>query len=244
MVVHTLSPDLMKLIDAIEAWPSAVSAIQKSVKPRTHSIPAAGSSGAIEAAEDGGDGEEEEEEEEFATRRAGPPPRLNVKLTSSLRAQATHRMSSMASAVPQRQQDWRHSALGPSLGPGSYATTVEGCEVRDLARKSHFYRSDAPARAKNLGLVGEPPAPDGMFANTTSPRKPYAQLHGANPFQSCTYRFGADAHLKGLVLQQKRAPPHRAMLTPQWTDAPEQLVIPADHAERLAAARASIKQQP
>ena len=162
-------------------------------------------------------------------------------LGASLRAPPTHRMSSMTSAVPQRDEEWRRSALGPSLGPGSYQTTIESVEVRDATRKLQIFRSDVPARPPGIpGRQGEPPLPDGLFAQTSSPNKSYSKVPGTTWGQSLGYRFDAAGYLQGVQLQQRPKKVHRNLQAPQWVDEPQPLIVPTDHAERLAAARASI----
>ena len=206
--------------------------------------------------------QEEEEErlealeaQEKAAARNSPRNPSTVRLSSSLRApHGGARLSSMASGVPQRDDSTRRSVLGPELGPGVYPTTVQAMATHDPQRASVVFRSKAPQRPKGFGNVGEAPAPDSMYANLASPVKPYPKVHGGNEFISTTCRFGTAAHFESVLLQQQ--PVARRRPTPYWQGAPVweapfanqpklpgvQFPPPADHRERLAAARASLQQ--
>ena len=226
--IHGLSPDLRNLIDAIEAWPSTMSSYQKAQPKRVHQT---------EGGEGDGD-DDEDDEAALAPSLRMPAPAPALKLTTSLRAPVSRRMSSMVSGVPQRDEEWRRSALGPALGPGSYATTVEALNVREPTRQSQNFRSDVNQRPPRVGLVGEPNAPEGMYAHSSMPHKPYPLVPSSAiaTFKSVGYRFGADGYLKS-VLQTPTPVRRRATASvPQWHG----LQVPSDHAERLAAARASL----
>lgn len=234
--MQALNPELRKLIDAIEAWPAAVSQYQRAQPKPAKPIK-------DEAAADGGEGENDENEELAPSRVLAPPA---LKLTSSLRAPGVRRMPSMASAVEQRDEAWRRSALGPALGPGTYQTTVEALTVHESTRRSRTFRSEVAQRPARIGLAGEPNLPEGPYAHAVFPHKPYGAIPGAAVagFKSLGIRFGADGHHNDVLLQQalRASPPPRKPaegLAPQWKDAPPVLVVPPDHAERLAAARAT-----
>lgn len=306
-----IDPSLRALIEAIEAWPSAVSQAQTAAlksrradnlpvlplgsgRPRNHAHAAAPqrpssrrsanrSRGSIEAgegdtlgsgaedaeaAEDARDRElllQEEEAEHLEMQRAQEKAKQRrpggvalfppVKLSSSLRAPPRRPLSSMASAVPQREDPSRVSELGPELGPGVYATTIQAMATRDPERESVIFRSRMAQRPKGFGTVGETPAPDSMYANISSPTKPYPKVHGGTQFSSTTHRFDHTAYYESLQLRQK--PRARRRETPYWQGAPMwdgpfsqqpkpsgvQFPPPANHAERLAAARASLAER-
>jgi len=257
MVVHALSPDLRKLIDAIEAWPSTVSQARASaMKVSTGHVDAEMVGAALtdkaaeaaacaeEGAEDGDDDEEDGEEEEGGKKRVVATP--VVKLTSSIRAHPSHRLSSMASAVAQRDEVWRHSELGPNIGPGAYPTTTVSMRVYEPAKRSQTFRSTVAPRPRFLGLNGEPNLPDGKYAHSAMPRKPYGAVPGTSPFHSVSYRFDASGYLKSQQTLQAEYRPSRGVHTaPGWDGphgaaAPAPLYVPHDHAARLAAARASL----
>ena len=243
-MVRALNPDLRQLIEAIEAWPTVVSHAQRAAqKPNARGAAAAPVQGGAPYPEDAEEGEEVEE----ARRAVAPAP--VPRLSSSLRAPASRRLSSMASTVPQRDQSWRRSAIGPGLGPGAYDTRPGGVEVRDAVRHTDVFRSNVPQRPDNLGRAGEV-VPESMYAHSCKPHKPKAIL-GVSPFNSTTLRFGVDGHLQAVRVQQRPTPRRRTTSryqgAPKW-DAPYSepqpppLEVPLDHEERLAAARALLAQ--
>ena len=247
-MVRALNPELRRLIEAIESWPTAVSHAQRAAqKPEKGRAAPPGPPGGTSTLHSGDADAEEGEEAESSghARAAAPAPRLS----SSLRAPASRRLSSMASTVPQRDEEWRRSAIGPGLGPGAYDARPGGLEVRDAVRHSEFFRSNVPQRPEQLGRAGEVVPPESMYAHSSKPHKPKAIL-GVSPFNSTTLRFGVDGHLQSVRIQQLPSPRRRATSgyqgAPQWdapyTAAPPPLVVPPDHAERLAAARASVAQ--
>ena len=116
-------------------------------------------------------------------------------------------------------------------------------EVRYPVRASPIFRSDVARLPRNLGLVGEAPPPEGMYAHSTRPAKFCGQVQTAT-FCSLGYRFGADGHLTDLRVRQRPLrsrdadrPDPATVHAPDWLYAA--LSIPPDHAARLAAARAS-----
>ena len=247
-MVRALNPELRRLIEAIESWPTAVSHAQRAAqKPEKGRAAPPGPPGGTSTLHSGdADAEEGEEAESSAhTRAAVPAPRLS----SSLRAPASRRLSSMASTVPQRDQSWRRSAIGPGLGPGAYDMRPGGVEVRDAVRHTDVFRSNVPQRPDNLGRAGEV-VPESMYAHSCKPHKPKAIL-GVSPFNSTTLRFGVDGHLQAVRVQQRPTPRRRTTSryqgAPKW-DAPYSepqpppLEVPLDHEERLAAARALLAQ--
>merc|ERR1712159_849782 len=92
-------------------------------------------------ADDGEEVAERADEEEDTPAANALPPRAKLALTSSVRAPQKRRNYYMSSVVPQREEEWRFSALGPSLGPGSYASRVKALEVREPMLKSQVFRS-------------------------------------------------------------------------------------------------------
>jgi len=225
-MVASLSPDIRKLIEAIEAWPAALSNAGQS---RERGPPTA------------------QPEYEAA------PPGPELKLCSALRAPPHHRTYSMASGVPQRENLLQTGkALSSDIGPGYYPITVHSTVVRDPARRQRHFASTVPARPKRLqGPVGvkEIPDPGSAYAHSSEVLPPLSEgISGASPFASLSHRFEPGGYLRALALQQqqpstKRPTPYR-FGAPHWDGpyapaAEPPLVIPSDHAARLAAARAS-----
>ena len=165
-----VAPELRKLLESIEAWPGNVANVRQATEKAMGRLPPPSPPPAKVVLDDpdlmGAQGDEEEDQDALdehmaltASQRYQDAPR-NCVLTSSLRAPSTRHLSSMVSAVPQRDQEWRRSALGPSLGPGSYSIMQQGCEVAEPERASKVFRSTIPQRPAQLGVTGEPPAPD------------------------------------------------------------------------------------
>ena len=255
MALH-IPPDLRNLIEAIEAWPATVSQAQRAALKGSSGMShfSAGTAAAAfssnapagagdAAAED--DDEEDEDEAEFlaANPKAAPPPQ-QLFLSSALRAPKKHKLSSMASEVPQRYESWRFSALSPTVGPGSYNAGVEAMAVHDARRPQSVFKSGSQARPTLVGAFGEPPPPDSRYTDNSMPRKSYGKVLGASPFISQQHRFGHQAHLTNRLREQR--PSRRAQQMPRW-DAPlhqqpeEPLYVHPFHAERLAAARAQLE---
>lgn len=267
-----VAPELRKLLESIEAWPGNVSNVRQATEKAMGRLPPPSPPPAkavlddpdlVEANGDDEEGQDALDEHMARTARYQEAPR-NCVLTSSLRAPGTCHLSSMVSAVPQRDQEWRRSALGPGLGPGSYSVVRQACELAEPERASTVFRSTLPQRPAQLGVTGEPPAPDGMYAHSVMPTKPHARIPAAaSTFSSLSYRFGAEDHVRHVILRQQpkipRRPIHHWHGAPSWEgpfkpmdmtrgaggDAGEHaqvLVMPPgpDHADRLAAARASV----
>lgn len=264
-----VAPELRKLLESIEAWPGNVAQVRQQAERAMGKVQKKEVEPTVVLDDPdlvdpvGADDDEQDalDEHMAATRRYVEPPR-KCMLSSSLRAPRTRHLSSMVSAVPQRDQEWRRSALGPELGPGAYSVerARPGLILAEPERQSKIFRSTLPQRPTLLGVTGEPPAPDSMYAHTIQPAKPAGKLpSGASTFNSLSYRFGVDEHIKGVVRRQQAKVPRREIHywhgAPSWegpfkpmnsapTDGePAQTVVMPpgpDHAERLAAARASV----
>lgn len=268
-----VAPELRKLLESIEAWPGNVANVRQATEKAMGRLPPPSPPPAKVVLDDpdlmGAQGDADEDQDALdehmaltASQRYQDAPR-NCVLTSSLRAPSTRHLSSMVSAVPQRDQEWRRSALGPGLGPGSYSIMQQGCEVAEPARESKVFRSTIPQRPAQLGVTGEPPAPDGMYAHSVMPTKPHGKIPASvSTFNSLSYRFGAEDHVRHVILRQQPKIPRREMHywhgAPSWEgpfkptagagdnggELAQVLPMPPgpDHADRLAAARASVLQ--
>jgi hypothetical protein len=248
MVFATVDPALRALIEAIEAWPTAVSqaerratASSRKAKPfRQNAVGAARGDVNTHSPSLRGPGV-------YAPLGSLQEP----SLSSSLRAPEKQRLSSMASSVPQRSDSWKHSALGPNLGPGAYTTpTLDAMEIRDEHQRSMVFRSTVA----RLGNFGEPSLPEGMYAHTQSPLKPRAKVHGVSPFISLTYKNAdVDEYLRSVERMQRLPAPRREAQhwqgAPKWEGPfaalpPSAVALPTDmeeHRSRLAAARAAMR---
>ena len=233
----SLTKDLRRLIEQIEAWPSVLPAPPpKSKLPHKE--------------------EQDPLEPPMAGRSAPAPPPL--RLTSSLNRPTNikpHQLPSMASAVPQRTGLWPPSALSSNIGPQTFDNRVEAMVVHSPSRVSPFMKGPsrpqegAPSsRARVTGALGGDPFvdPGSLYADRADPRRIDLPAVPGVSFASFTHRFGPDEHLRHLEqLHQPRVPRRPTLyhpLAPRWdgpfVGVPEPLVLPPDHAERLARARA------
>ena len=114
-----------------------------------------------------------------------------------------------------------------------------------ISRLSATFRSRIPRLPKNMGLVGEVPPPEGMYAHSTRGKaggpEPSLVNASAAPFRSLSHKSDVDGYMQALLVRDKRSPRRRPTAyyhgAPRW-DAPHGMqpppvVIPADHAERL-----------
>ena len=258
-----VAPELRSLIEAIEQWPSNVSHARAAAEKAAGKQPASTSSAAPIVVTGDADLENAGDEPPDAldhhlqsvSNTSSMQPQRKLALTSSLRGPNKRHLSSMVSAAPQRDEEWRRSALGPELGPGSYTTSIEAMrEFGTPGRVQPKFASTIPQRPKNLGLVGEPPPPDGMYTHSSAPTKVMPAIHGGATFRSLGARFDEQSYLNSIRLGQQPKIPRREIT--HWHRAPtwegpfraidgtaEGQVLPPgpDHEERLAAARASVQ---
>ena len=247
-----VNPALRALIDAIEVWPSSVAHAATATRSHAqisdplHSVhhAGAGSSGG-----GGGSLRRRQQGDHYEERRR--PSQPEPVLSSSLRAPAAHRLSSIVSAVPQRDESWLATTLGPDLGPGTYGSAHSGPGVlltNDAKRRSVSFASASTQRPALLGQVGEPPLPDGMY--TLHPQKLVPKVRTPTGFASIVHRFGVEEQMMRIRLSQLPRTPRRTTPAyhgaPRWdapfhAPAPDPALLrpPHDHAERLRAARAS-----
>ena len=164
------------------------------------------------------------------------------KLTTSLRAPKSHRLSSMASGQPQRKDEWHQSTTGPELGPGSHTVPVEAMVTFNPGKRSVPFASRAqrPGGATGAALsAGDSGVGSRYDASTKPSAADTPHIPGPSGFASITNRFDEAEHLRGVLLSQtpaRSAPP--VQHPPAWEGTT--IVIDAGHAERLKAARESV----
>ena len=244
-----VAPELRSLIEAIEAWPSNVHHAQAAAQKASGRGRGGADATRAEEATPSDDAQQHVVQQQQQVAPRGPK-----NLSSSLRAPATRHLSSMVSQAPQRGEEWRHSVLGPGIGPGSYATRVQAMrELGTSPRPTTQFLDPLPQRPEHFGLVGDAPRADGMYAHSMAPAKVAPRIRNAVAFRSTNYRFDDRAYLESVRMAQQPAVPRREIAhwhgAPLWEgpfkpggDRPT-MVLPTapgpDHAERLAAARAS-----
>ena len=167
-----LTSEMRKLIEQIEAWPS-VSHTQAPRKPRPSII-------ATEIVVDGDDGARDNNNHRStaAALSAG-----RARWTTSLRALDKHPLSTMVSAVPQRLDHNRLSAVGPTIGPGRRCCHGAPAALAQQALAAVRGEDDALAaavrrRARQLWKLLRPTR-EAHLAAASRARRPGAPSHTA-----------------------------------------------------------------
>ena len=257
-IIMRIEADLRALIEAIEAWPTQVEQAQRSAAQRRRPLARPVEDDGADADGGSSDGspsiEQDPLDDDEHASKAAPAPAL--QLTSSLKHNpVAARLSSMASAVPRYQVPWAPAA-NAALGPGIYDhKTVEAVRTHDPVRRSRPFANAAPARP---GFPPREGVADAQYAHSSWP-EPAAHGLGegraarasAPSFVSLRDRFDEAEYLRTVRLLKLQTPKRHATAaggsTPSWRayGAPSEPLLPPppDHAERLAAARASAQRQ-
>lgn len=217
---------LRQLIASIESWPAATA----SYRSQTPSPPRKRASALAPL--------------------SARPLALKGLAGGSLGARPT-KLPAMASAVPQRAEEWRHKCVGPALGPGVYSAShvlAESLRTIRPERRSPAFASKVRRPGGFGALNGRGKhTPNSYYAHNSDPAATVPPANGGRSFRCILDRFDGTEYLRSLSLQQR--PPPQRRVSPYYHGAPvwdaafdaayAPLLADDDHAYRLAKARAN-----